>query len=134
MCAVSIENAVTTKRRAEKADRARDRAKRTKVRLVSSTFPLPADIPQQDQNDSGDEDDSDKEATTTAKSRRTLKRKGGAPEEEEESAVTKKVKVANQVKDSIRAADEVAQDDSAKANKLNVGSIIGKKRRKGKGN
>ena len=48
--------------------------------------------------------------------------------------MTKKVKVANQVKDSIREADETAQDDSAKANKLNVGSIIGKKRRKGKGN
>lgn len=33
---VSIENAVTTKRRAEKADRSRERAKRTKVRFLFS--------------------------------------------------------------------------------------------------
>lgn len=36
---VSIENAVTTKRRAEKADRARDRAKKTRVRSLSKNWP-----------------------------------------------------------------------------------------------
>lgn len=88
--------------------------------------------PLQNTNDSGDESEEDKDlaATSNAKERRTLKRKGGV----EEDAVSKKVKVANEIKTDLQEKDEQANDESSKASKLNIGSIIGKKRRKGKGN
>lgn len=88
-------------------------------------------IHQERNADSGDEGGA---STDDDESRSTKKRKApsssAAP-----SAISKKVKVAKGAKSEIRAADELADDGeiaSKSVGAMSIGSIMGKKRRKGK--
>ncbi|KAK4701504.1 nucleolar protein 4, partial [Phenoliferia sp. Uapishka_3] len=105
----SIENQITTKRRADKADRSRERAKRSKARNEGDS-------------DSDSEDEGDDEAAASTEP--TKKRKAS----EEESSTQKKVKVANAKKQELIDKEGGEAADEGKS-KLWTGSIIGKKRR-----
>ncbi|KAM0753277.1 hypothetical protein T439DRAFT_378975 [Meredithblackwellia eburnea MCA 4105] len=105
----SIENQLTTKRRAEKADRARERAKRAKDRKAEG-----------DDEDSASEDEEEDDAPAKGSKKRK------APEED--SSIKKKVKVANEKKKELAEKEAGLAQDEGKS-KLWTGAIIGKKRR-----
>ncbi|KAI5481162.1 hypothetical protein MNV49_005597 [Pseudohyphozyma bogoriensis] len=109
----SIENQVTTKRRAEKAERAREKAKRSKDREASD-----------DEDEDSDAEMDDEEEAPKSKNQ---KRKADS----QEAAAKKKVKLAN-----AKKAEAIAKENAAGGNedksKLWTGAIIGKKRRQQK--
>lgn len=121
-----------TKRRAEKAQRARERAKRSKVRCLFIPIKKPLLTPLFDNQDrtagsGSDEEESDSDGEEEEKVKaKSNKRKSS----DDSSAVKKKVKIANDKKKEILDAEG---EDKGQASKLWTGSIIGKKRRQQKG-
>ncbi|KAL8293625.1 hypothetical protein RQP46_000326 [Phenoliferia psychrophenolica] len=109
----SIENQVTTKRRADKADRSRERAKRSKARVDGES----------------DSDDSDAEGDEEAAAAEPTKKRKAS---QDDSSTKKKVKVANETKQKLLEKEGGEAGDEGKS-KLWTGSIIGKKRRQKSG-
>ncbi|GAA5973338.1 hypothetical protein JCM11641_003079 [Rhodosporidiobolus odoratus] len=118
----SIENAVTTKRRAEKADRAREKARRAKERAENGEPP-----------ESEDEADSDAETEATSatpkKGGKRDKKSGGKKRKADEGDET----ASPSKKRTKGGKSEEKANEGEKSEGARIGSLIGRKRKMKKG-